>query len=265
MRVIIFTDLDGSLLNNETFKFDEIKNFIINCLKKGIKLIPNTSKTSFEILEFIKELDFEIPYIAENGSSIHNLNILSPHLSDEIVLARPVREIYEDFTKNIKKKLLLNCNFLSQMDTEKQSSILGLSGRKLELALNRNYTFLITFNGEKNEIKELIEYCHNLGLSFNQGGRVICIGDKVDKLTGMKKILKIIKSNNEFKDIFTIGVGDSPNDLGMLDEVNFPCLIKRKNNENILNKDKYTISTKEAPNGWMEVVKIGLEKSKLII
>ena len=95
--------------------------------------------------------------------------------------------------------------------------------------------------------------------------RVICIGDKVDKLTGMKKVLKIIKSYNEFKDIFTIGVGDSPNDLGMLDEVNFPCLIKRKNNENILNKDKYTISTEEAPSGWMEVVKIGLEKNKLII
>jgi len=265
MKIIIFTDLDGSLLNNETFKFDEIKNFIINCLKKGIKLIPNTSKTSFEILEFIKELSCEIPYIAENGSSIHNLNILNPDLSNEIVLARPVHEIYEDFTKNIKKKLLLNCNFLSEMDTEKQSNILGLSGRKLELALNRNYTFLITFNGEKNEIKELIEYCHNLGLSLNQGGRVICIGDKVNKLTGMKKTLKIIKSYNEFKDIFTIGVGDSPNDLGMLDEVNFPCLIKRKNNENILNKDKYTISTEEAPSGWMEVVKIGLEKNKLII
>ena len=36
MRVIIFTDLDGSLLNNETFKFDEIKNFIINCLKREL-------------------------------------------------------------------------------------------------------------------------------------------------------------------------------------------------------------------------------------
>ena len=81
----------------------------------------------------------------------------------------------------------------------------------------------------------------------------------------MQKTLKIIKSYNEFKDIFTIGVGDSPNDLEMLDKVDFPCLIKRKNNENLLNKDKYTISTKEAPNGWMEVVKIGLEKNKLVI
>ena len=26
-KVLIFTDLDGSLLNNETFKFDEIKKF----------------------------------------------------------------------------------------------------------------------------------------------------------------------------------------------------------------------------------------------
>ena len=81
----------------------------------------------------------------------------------------------------------------------------------------------------------------------------------------MQKTLKILKSYNEFKDVFTIGVGDSPNDLEMLDEVDFPCLIKRKNNENLLNEEKYTISTKEAPNGWLEVVKIGLEKNKLII
>ena len=265
MKVLIFTDLDGSLLNNETFKFDEIKNFITNCLKKGIKLIPNTSKTNFEILEFVKELNFEVPYITENGSSIHNLNILDPHISKKIVLARPVNEIYKDFTKNVKKQLISNCNFLSEMDTDKQKSILGLRGRKLELAINRNYTFLITFNGGENEVRDLMRSCHNIGLSLNQGGRVISIGDNVNKLIGMQKTLNILKSYNEFKDVFTIGVGDSPNDLEMLDEVDFPCLIKRKNNENLLNKEKYTISTKEAPYGWQEVVKIALEKNKLII
>ena len=54
-EVLIFTDLDGSLLNNETFKFDEIKNFLLKCLNDGIKLIPTSSKTDLEIEQFINE------------------------------------------------------------------------------------------------------------------------------------------------------------------------------------------------------------------
>ena len=60
-EVLIFTDLDGSLLNNETFKFDEIKNFLLNCLNNGIKLIPTSSKTDLEIQQFINELNNNIP------------------------------------------------------------------------------------------------------------------------------------------------------------------------------------------------------------
>ena len=45
-QIFIFTDLDGSLLNHNNFEFKEIKNFILDCIKSGIKIIPNTSKTN---------------------------------------------------------------------------------------------------------------------------------------------------------------------------------------------------------------------------
>ena len=52
-QILIFTDLDGSLLNHNNFEFREIKDFILNCIKNGIKIIPNTSKTKTEIQVFI--------------------------------------------------------------------------------------------------------------------------------------------------------------------------------------------------------------------
>ena len=50
--ILIFTDLDGSLLNHNDFEFKEIKSFILNCLDKGIKIIPISCKTKSEIEYF---------------------------------------------------------------------------------------------------------------------------------------------------------------------------------------------------------------------
>ena len=55
--VVIFTDLDGTLLHRDTFKFDEIKDYIKSLINKGITIIPNTSKTEKEIEEFISEIE----------------------------------------------------------------------------------------------------------------------------------------------------------------------------------------------------------------
>ena len=55
-QILIFTDLDGSLLGHNNFEFKEIKGFILKCIKNGIKIIPNTSKTRIEIQVFINQL-----------------------------------------------------------------------------------------------------------------------------------------------------------------------------------------------------------------
>ena len=55
--VIIFTDLDGTLLHRDNFKFDKIKDYIKSLANKGIIIITNTSKTQAEIDHFNKHLD----------------------------------------------------------------------------------------------------------------------------------------------------------------------------------------------------------------
>ena len=60
-KIIIFTDLDGSLLHRDNFKFDEIKDFLKSLINEGIIMIPNTSKTEKEIEDGYKiaVLDFD--------------------------------------------------------------------------------------------------------------------------------------------------------------------------------------------------------------
>ena len=84
LKVAIFTDLDGSLLHRDTFKFDSIKIFLKELKNKNIIIIPNSSKTEDEIKEFNNEANFKFPFISENGSIIHNLNYLSNEFPDKI-------------------------------------------------------------------------------------------------------------------------------------------------------------------------------------
>ena len=80
IKILIFTDLDGSLLHRDTFKFDEIKDYLKQLISKGIFIIPNTSKTEKEILQFNYELGSNLPFISENGAAINGLDLLNPDL-----------------------------------------------------------------------------------------------------------------------------------------------------------------------------------------
>ena len=55
-KILIFTDLDGTLLNRDTFEFGTIKEYIKFLLSKNISIVPNSSKTESEILEFKQSL-----------------------------------------------------------------------------------------------------------------------------------------------------------------------------------------------------------------
>ena len=110
--ILIFTDLDGTLLNRDTFKFESIKIFLNELKNKNIIIIPNSSKTEDEIIEFNNEANFKFPFISENGSIIHNLNFLSSEFPNKIMLAKNVYEIQNIFDKNINQDLKSKCRVI---------------------------------------------------------------------------------------------------------------------------------------------------------
>ena len=221
--VVIFTDLDGTLLNRDTFKFDEIKDYIKSLVNKGIIIIPNTSKTNAELNNFAKELDLNLPFISENGSAIHGLNIINKNLPDEIILAREKELILKIFQKEIPENLKSKCKLITKMEKKIQKEVFGLSDKNLRNVLNRSYSTPILFEGNNEQKKDLFKIVKNVGLSLHEGGRVINICDNVSKLKAMNRVIKIIKkTENEIK---TIGVGDNFNDLDMLRNSNIACLV----------------------------------------
>jgi mannosyl-3-phosphoglycerate phosphatase len=258
-KVLIFTDLDGSLLHRETFKFDEIKDYLIKLISKGIFIIPNTSKTEKEILEFNYELGSNLPYISENGAAINGLDLLNSDLPKELILSREKDDILKIFKNIVPLNIQNKCKWLSEMDIKKQSIILGLEKEKIKMALERKYTIPFIFEGSKNEKKQLSKMIKKKGLALQEGGRVINLTDKVNKAKALQVFVRFFKKN--YKNVKTIAVGDNYNDLDMLKVSDFPCLVFN---------DKFTLdeipinnlisTNKPSPEGWADVIKMALVK-----
>ena len=256
-NVLIFTDLDGSLLDKKKFHFTKAKKYIRELISKDVLIIPNTSKTENEIKLFLKELNLKLPFISENGSEIHNINLIKKKFPKRITLARTKKIIYKIFEKNTDKTILDKCDFIYKMSKRNQTKVLGLKGKKLQASLKRKFTFPFIFRGSLAQKNSLLSNSNKLGISIQEGGRVMNLGDKVNKGLALRKVIKILK-NNKKNNLSTIAVGDNANDLSMLKTSNYPCIISNKSIK-INNRNKI-FTNRPAPMGWVTVVKKAIDK-----
>lgn len=258
-NILLFTDLDGTLLNKKTFEFKAALDLVKNCVKKGINIIPNSSKTDLELNEICEDLGIPKVYISENGSCIHGLNFLSENLHKEICLSRNKQIIYKSFSDNVDVNLRQKCFILENESLKHQIEILGLPEKKIYKALNRKFSFPFIFEGNKDEEIELKKIVKKNGLKIQFGGRVLNLGDEVSKGNAMQKFVSLLSKETK-KNYVLICVGDNENDFDMLDKCDYPCLVKNGSLKKVSFKNQCIFSTQEAPYGWIEVVNETLNK-----
>lgn len=259
-KILIFTDLDGSLLDKETFKFDVIKDYFKELVRNGIIIIPNSSKTEAELLDFNEQNNLDLSFIAENGSSIHGLNKIHQNLPDKIILSRTINEIRNIYEENTSLDFKNKITHILELEIEKQQKILGLSLDKIKLAIKREHSIPIKFNGTEIEKNEFIKIMKNSGLTIQTGGRIMNVCDNVNKSKAMSKALQLIRKQFN-DDIITIGVGDNENDIEMIKQTDYPCLVKNENfDSSLINIDNLIKSDEPSPKGWSDVIKTALQK-----
>ncbi len=260
MKTIIFTDLDATLLEHDTYSFEKAAPALHKIREKGIPLIIVTSKTRKEVEQLIDQLNINEPFIVENGAAIffpkgyRNFkfeNAKEKGKYSVIELGKPYKEI-RNFIKKYKKQFgLLGFGDLS---VEEIAKLTNLSIEKARLAKEREYTepFLIK---DPSQIPELESIALKQGLKITQGGRFYhLIGKDQDKGKAVKLLKDIFEKNLKNK-VKTIALGDSKNDIPMLKEVDIPVLIPKKDGsyENI-SLPNLIKSKKPASEGWNEVV-----------
>ena len=89
---IVASDLDGTLLNNDSLLSEENKNAIAELDKKGIFFVPATGRTFAEVIPALKNNDHIRFIMHTNGAVIHDkktgkhiINCMDTDLVSEIL------------------------------------------------------------------------------------------------------------------------------------------------------------------------------------
>ncbi|HKQ32701.1 MAG TPA: HAD hydrolase family protein, partial [Thermodesulfobacteriota bacterium] len=69
-RFVVYTDLDGTLLDHHTYSFDKAVPALRLLESEGVPLIINSSKTRPEIERYRSLLGNTHPFVTENGGGI---------------------------------------------------------------------------------------------------------------------------------------------------------------------------------------------------
>lgn len=234
--LIIYTDLDGTLLDEETYSFESARPALDLLRSQPVYLVPCTSKTREEFFPIQGELGFRHPFIVENGGAIYlpgqlfGMSVLHrPDYPDwiQIELGVPYPRLV-DFLSRTGRELGLGIIGFHDLDVAEIAAMCGLSLDQACRAKTREYDepFLISSSRE-DAIQVITSAAGKEGLTITRGGRFYHLAGGSDKGQAVTMLTRLFQLR--FGHVFTVGIGDSPNDLPMLAAVDLPVVVERPN------------------------------------
>lgn len=229
-KIIIVTDLDGTLLDPLTYSFAPAEEALGEIRKRGIPLILCSSKTRAEIELYRRKLGNRDPFISENGGGIfipEGYFVREPagrarHGYLTITLGTPYEEIRERFTR-VRRALDVKARGFGDMTPDEIASLAGLEKEEAVLAKEREFDEPFVFEGEPDE--RFLRALDEEGLSWTQGRFFHAMG-RSDKGKALRLLAE--KYEEEFGEISVIGLGDGLNDLPFLREADYAILIQKE-------------------------------------
>jgi mannosyl-3-phosphoglycerate phosphatase len=235
MNLLIFSDLDGTLLSHDSYSFEEANEALKHIKQQEIPLIMTTSKTFKETIEIQNKLGLLEPFIVENGGGIFFPRI---YKNIEVCIGKPFenfkkicigakRAVILNFVERIRKKGF-NIKLYSEFSIDELMHYTGLSQEEAIRSLDRHFSEpFILLDKNENKITQLDKMAREEGLKILKGGRFYhFVGINQDK----GKAIQITKKSLEElfnKKFISIGIGDSSNDKDMLENVDIPILIRK--------------------------------------
>ncbi len=246
---LVFTDLDGTLLDHKTYDFSEAKVMLDILNEKKIPLIIVTSKTKDEVIELQKKLNISFPFIIENGAGIF---IPKDKDYELIALGKTYDTTVSAFNRYSKNFPIKG---FYEMSDEEVSLCTGLPLEKAKKARKRTFSepFILEDESKLEDLKKLALLD---GFDVVKGGRffhLITLGQ--DKAKAVKE-MKEYYENLYKKSFQTIALGDGENDITMLKSVDTPILIKKYDGTFISCDIKNLIKSEYiGPKGWNDSLK----------
>jgi mannosyl-3-phosphoglycerate phosphatase len=239
-KVIIFTDLDGTLLDS-SYSFKKALPALRMIKEKGIPLVLCSSKTRAEIEHYRKRFQNIHPFISENGGGIF---IPKEYFRFGIQDSIPSQERFRVQGRDGYHLIRLGADYrylrkalcelrsegfdirgFGDMSVREVAALTGLKILEARLSKKREFDEPFIFGGSEAALRRLKRRVISMGLNLTRGEFFHLMGNS-DKGRAVEILREIY--TKQYRRVITIALGDNLNDTGMLKMVDYPVIVKNR-------------------------------------
>lgn len=215
MRTVVFTDLDGTFLDHDTYQPGPALGALERLLAAGIEVYFCSAKTRTEQLAIADELGVEIGFIVENGAAVYSADGAATVFGMPYVQVRQALHYAATACG-------ATVRGYGDMDVVEIMEHTGLDDQRARYAQDREFTesFII----ESGEPYELSQAMGEHGLRLQRGSRFWTAQGEHDKGMAVRHVTARLGAGVE-----SFGLGDFDNDIEMLVAVDTPMLVQQHN------------------------------------
>ncbi|HXV68649.1 MAG TPA: HAD-IIB family hydrolase [Nitrospira sp.] len=266
LRMIIFTDLDGTLLDAASYSYHEAQEALALLHERDVPLILTSSKTRAEIEPLRYDLNNQHPFIVENGGAVFVPKGYFPVPLNGSVLrgAYQVTEFGASYPilraalMDLAREGGLQLRGFGDMSAQEVAERTGLTVAAAALAKQREYDEPLVIEGLSEHIEQLDNLLRMRGLRLTRAGRFHHLSGATDKGRACRYLAEAYRQVAEQKgnQVITVGIGDSWNDLPMLAEVDRPILVQKPDGsyDPAVSVPQLQLAAAPGPRGWNRAV-----------
>jgi len=278
VRKLLFTDLDGSLLDHHDYDYSAALPAINKLTQCKIPWIITTSKTAAEVIELRAELENSYPFIVENGAGIFwpigalDTQILQNSQNLQKTLVKTWMQDFEymslspvlmpeilQLAQRYKQRMGLSFIGFSEMSAQQVADCTGLTLEKAIKAKQREFSEPLLWQDSEENLVKLTEAMAMHGLQLIKGGRFVHLMGQSNKGLALK-VLADYYHQAWHEPVETMALGDGNNDIPLLEASDYPVIIRSPVNQApVVNHNKVFITQENGPVGWNQAVLDWLE------
>ena len=228
---MIFTDLDGTLLDHDTYDWTPARPALAALSARRVQVVLCSSKTRAEMRALAAAMHLHAPLIVENGGGVWLPPSWASHLPEGampaddgwiVVLGASV-DTLRPALQRIAASVGTSLRGFGDMDVDEVARRTGLAPATAALAARREFSEPFVADPPV-PLRDLDAAASHHGLQVTQGGRFFHLIGPSDKGRAVRIVSGWIGPSRVGT---TLGFGDAPNDLPLLQAVDTGVIVPR--------------------------------------
>ncbi|MCB1507326.1 MAG: HAD-IIB family hydrolase [Hyphomicrobiaceae bacterium] len=244
---LVFTDLDGTLLDHTTYSFEAARPALERLRQSGIPLVLATSKTAAEVAPLHERLGLgATPAIVENGAGLYDP--AAPETGGDAAY-QEIRSALAALPRDLRAGF----QGFGDLEAHDVATLTGLSEEAARLACKRCHSEPGLWSGTEDGKRRFLEALLGHGLSARQGGRFLTLSHGSSKADAMASLVR------RFRPRLTLALGDAPNDVEMLEAADCGVIVRNDHAPPLPllkgeDTGRITRTDRPGPEGWNDAV-----------